>query len=274
MKILNNKMFVEYVINMSKIGEIMRKMTVYTLDKKNHLQKKLLEEAFPFLNEKGHIISFVGGGGKTTLMELMASYCAVQGMRTLVTTTTHIGIPQDGRYAVSVDEVNGLWAGGSYAVVGESMGNRKLSMLQEKKLREYIELADVTLIEADGAKRLPCKVPRDREPVLLPDSDIVIGVMGADTLDRPCREVCFCLKETTQFLRTDETHRMTADDMAKILSSDQGTRKGVGDRPYYTVIHKCDVIDIGTQGTELLMQMKKHGLEHPLLTTCREETHG
>ena len=34
------------------------------------------EEDFPFLAEKGHVVSLVGGGGKTTLMYAMAAHCA------------------------------------------------------------------------------------------------------------------------------------------------------------------------------------------------------
>ena len=33
-------------------------------------------EALPFLREKGHVVSLVGGGGKTTLLYGMACLCA------------------------------------------------------------------------------------------------------------------------------------------------------------------------------------------------------
>ena len=33
-----------------------------------------IENDFPFLMEKGHIVSLVGGGGKTTLMYAMAAH--------------------------------------------------------------------------------------------------------------------------------------------------------------------------------------------------------
>ena len=48
------------------------------------------EQQFPFLAEKGHVVSLVGGGGKTTLLYAMASHCAQKGWRVLVSTTTHI----------------------------------------------------------------------------------------------------------------------------------------------------------------------------------------
>ena len=48
------------------------------------------EKIFPFLAEKGHVISLVGGGGKTTLMYNLAAHCARKGWRVLAATTTHI----------------------------------------------------------------------------------------------------------------------------------------------------------------------------------------
>ena len=42
------------------------------------------EKIFPFLAEKGHVISLVGGGGKTTLMYNLAAHCARKGWRVLL----------------------------------------------------------------------------------------------------------------------------------------------------------------------------------------------
>ena len=53
----------------------------------------LLEKQFPFLAEKGHVVSLVGGGGKTTLLYAFARHCAAKGWRVLVSTTTHIRRP-------------------------------------------------------------------------------------------------------------------------------------------------------------------------------------
>ena len=57
------------------------------------------EKIFPFLAEKGHVISLVGGGGKTTLMYNLAAHCARKGWRVLAATTTHIMQPPGGVWA-------------------------------------------------------------------------------------------------------------------------------------------------------------------------------
>lgn len=37
------------------------------------------EQKFPFLREKGHVVSLIGGGGKTTLLLALSAYCTAKG---------------------------------------------------------------------------------------------------------------------------------------------------------------------------------------------------
>lgn len=59
-------------------------------------QRLALSHDFPFLKEKGHVISIVGAGGKTALMHMLASYSADLGHKVIVTATTHIMLLQAG----------------------------------------------------------------------------------------------------------------------------------------------------------------------------------
>ena len=74
-------------------------------------------EALPFLGETGHVISLVGGGGKTTLLYALARWYSAQGQRVLVSTTTHIQRP-DANYAPDEAARDALWQAGTYAVAG------------------------------------------------------------------------------------------------------------------------------------------------------------
>lgn len=38
------------------------------------------EQKFPFLREKGHVVSLIGGGGKTTLLYALSAYWHGEGM--------------------------------------------------------------------------------------------------------------------------------------------------------------------------------------------------
>ena len=43
------------------------------------------EQKFPFLREKGHVVSLIGGGGKTTLLYALSAYCTAKGWRVFST---------------------------------------------------------------------------------------------------------------------------------------------------------------------------------------------
>ena len=141
-----------------------------------------IENDFPFLTEKGHIVSLVGGGGKTTLMYAMAAHCARKNWRVLVTTTTHIMRPSGAVWAQTDAELFRLWEHGSYAVAGTAVPGGKLAAPPQKQLEHWMQLADIVLIEADGSRRMPCKAPAAHEPVLLPQCDIVLVVAGVSAL--------------------------------------------------------------------------------------------
>ena len=117
------------------------------------------EQQFPFLSEKSHVVSLVGGGGKTTLLYAMASHCAQKGWRVLVSTTTHILRPENWLWAKTDAEIQELWARGSYAVVGSPAPKGKLTAPPEADLSHWMAQADAVFLEADGAKHFPCKAP-------------------------------------------------------------------------------------------------------------------
>lgn len=119
----------------------------------------LSETHFPFLAEKGHVISLVGGGGKTTLLYAFARHCAAKGWRVLVSTTTHIRQPGE-NYAADEAALAALWAAGQYAVAGVPAEQGKLTALPPEQLARWMAQADIVLLEADGAKRLPCRPRR------------------------------------------------------------------------------------------------------------------
>lgn len=119
----------------------------------------------------------------------MADHCARKGWQVLVTTTTHIRQPA-ACYAPDDAALTALWQAGHYAVIGTPAENGKLTLPQPQLLRRMAQ-ADAVFIEADGAKHYPCKLPAAHEPVLLPQSDIVLAVAGLSALGKPLREVCF-----------------------------------------------------------------------------------
>ena len=120
-----------------------------------------------------------------------------------------------------------------------------------------LDEADVALIEADGARNLPCKAPASHEPVILPETDTVIALMGLDACGKPISEVCFRPELVAEILRTDVSHRLTPADMAALLLSDRGARKHLGDRRFYALLNKCDAPERVAFGKEILTILTK-----------------
>lgn len=200
-----------------------------------------LRQAFGFFGAQKKIVSIVGGGGKSTLMYFMASTCAKEGKKVLVTTTTNIFKPSDAVYATTADQARQHWSEGRIAVVGTPMpGKGKLKVPEEALLQELLEQADVAFIEADGAKHYPTKVPKNGEPVLRPESDLVIAVFGLSAIGKPLKNVCFRLEEAKALLGVEEDHILTEEDAAEILYSELGARKDVGNRQFCVVLNQCD----------------------------------
>ena len=231
------------------------------------------QDAFPFFGERGHVVSLVGGGGKTTLMYHLAQASQGRGLRTAVMTTTKIGRP--GPYCRSMAACQACWAAGEYAVCGERLNARKLVAPAPDVLAQLLAQADALYIEADGARRLPCKAPAAHEPVILPETDTVIAVMGLDALGQPVGEVCLRTEIVQTLLGCGPEHRLTCADLVRLLLSDQGSRKGVAQRDYFVVLNKCDDAQRLHAGREILELLRAQGQTRAVLTTGmrRSETY-
>lgn len=206
-------------------------------------------EELTFLREKKHVVSLVGGGGKTTLLYAMARRCA--GERVLVSTTTHILRPET-HYAPDEAARDALWAEKTYAVAGAPAPNGKLTALPPEALHHWMAQADFVLLEADGAKHHPCKAPAAHEPVLLPESDIVLAVAGLSAVGRPLREVCFRLDEACALLAVPPDTVLTPELLAALLASENGGRKDVDRRKFYAILNQADSLHRCKAGEQTL----------------------
>lgn len=214
-----------------------------------------------FTDGKKHTICLVGGGGKTTVMYELAADWAACGRKVLALTSTHILCPADGSFAADAAAVHNLWQQRRYAVIGTpEFATGKLT-LPPQSVYEALKLqADVILCEADGSRHHPCKVPAENEPVLLPDSDIVLAVAGMDALCRPLAQACQRPQLAAELLGCGAEKILDAQMLTVLLLSEQGSRKNVGTRTYYIVLNKCDLLKAAQQ-EEMLRLLVGEGID-------------
>jgi probable selenium-dependent hydroxylase accessory protein YqeC len=171
------------------------------------------------------VIVYVGAGGKTSSILEEADRFHAAGKRVVVTTTTHMRSPRKfpegtDRLTQSPEEAAYLLKQGEVVWYGHLAENRKFSGPFPDEPQEWeaiCRLADVILVEADGSKRLPVKIPASHEPVIPPNTDRIIIVMGMSGLHHPIGEVCHRLSLVLALLGKEETDVLTEADYGKIL---------------------------------------------------------
>ena len=217
---------------------------------------------FDFVTDgKQHNICLVGGGGKTTVMYELAAAWAACGRKVLVLTSTHILRPADGSFAADVPAVQNLWQQGRYAVIGTpEPATGKLTAPPQGLYNELQSQADVILCEADGSRHHPCKAPAEHEPVLLPDSDIVLAVAGMDALGCSLAQACQRPQPAAELLGCSLDSVIDEQMLAALMLSEQGARKNVGARAYYIVLNKCDLLKAAQQ-EEMLRLLVDAGMD-------------
>ncbi|MBU4277900.1 MAG: putative selenium-dependent hydroxylase accessory protein YqeC [Proteobacteria bacterium] len=149
--------------------------------------------------ERGDLVSLVGAGGKTSLLEALASEQAADGKAVLATTTTQVFRPSG---AVLIEPHEDwlperierlLTPGACLTVASESSlveGRAKLKGLAPPSVDWLWEaaVAPLILVEADGARRMPLKAPRTHEPVIPMTTTVLVGVLGLAGVGQPVDE--------------------------------------------------------------------------------------
>lgn len=211
---------------------------------KTLMRRKSLCEALHLETPFPNVISLVGAGGKTTTMYQLADELAEQGLRVIVTTSTHIVKPT-GRKILEIsswDQLESLeWAEG-IVVVGKQ-DDRCKDKLVSPSGDLPLDKADVILVEADGAKQKPIKIPASHEPVLLKQTEMVIACVGLSAMGTAWRESCFRFETDGDWLRTDGEAVITVEDVVLLLMDRRGARKAVASYPeheYRIVLNQGD----------------------------------
>lgn len=136
-------------------------------------------------------VSIVGAGGKTTALRALMHELSAQHV--LATTSTHIFpfAPPDCRITLtdpSPDALLDQLRLPGVVCAGKKAKDGKLCSLSPALLAQAAEAADIVLCEADGAHCHPLKLHRSDEPVLPPQTDLVLIIAGLSALGQPVCE--------------------------------------------------------------------------------------
>jgi len=148
--------------------------------------------------DRGGVICLVGAGGKTSLMFRLARELAILGERVLTTTTTKISEQEamansprviTGSVDALLTQLDGPGQP-DFVTAVRAGSERKLLGFKAVDI-DHIWDAGVfkwIIVEADGAARLPLKVPDAHEPVLPARCHHVVGLAGLTAVNKPLTE--------------------------------------------------------------------------------------
>jgi len=177
--------------------------------------------------KKGDVVSIVGAGGKTTLLNYLSNKYSLDNS-VLMTTTTKIYPPKNYDYiyhsinfldTVSLPLKNNLY-------VTAPKYKDKLSSLPMEDLDTLVKYFDYTFIEADGSRMKPLKGWKGSEPVICAETTVTIGVIDLTQIGRAIDEdLVYEIELFCKLVEKKVGETITIDDYIKIILKKDGIFK-------------------------------------------------
>lgn len=226
-----------------------------------YIQGKLIDKTIgEFLSVKNKdIISVAGAGGKTTTINLLAKELVDKQQKILVTTTTKMFKTKEMVIVPSIKLIREKLIKENLVITGKDFGT-KITAWDNEFLAKIIPLADITLIEADGAKRLPFKMPKEHEPVYITESNKIAYIIGISALNQPLKNLCRA-ELLIKFLQKDGEEKLTKDDIIKVILSEYGAKKNTNQREFYLIINQVDTLNLYQEAVYLASNLAKYNLK-------------
>jgi molybdenum cofactor cytidylyltransferase len=202
--------------------------------------------------EHGAVVSFVGGGGKTSSMFRLASELCAAGLRVITTTTTHIGEEQVdlAPTSITLSDIALLGARldlfGTCLVIGPPDGKGRVTGPSLELIAKLSKRSDVDaiLVEADGSRSRPFKAPGENEPVVPEVTTLLAPLVGLDAIGLSLDEDHIHRSEVVAALaRQKMGSSVTPETVARVLSHPEG---GAKKRPpgarLVPVLNRADIV--------------------------------
>ena len=165
------------------------------------------------------VTAVIGGGGKTTLLRTLGEELAEQHTVLLCTTTKIFPFP-DLPCARTAAELDDLRRSYRLLCAGTDVpGTGKLSV-PETPMALLAERFDYVLVEADGAARRPLKAHAPHEPVIPPEANQTICVVGASGFGQPILEAAHRPERYASLAGVAETAEAAPETEAAVLRAE------------------------------------------------------
>ena len=232
---------------------------------------------------KGDVVSIVGSGGKTTLMYLLARELSEKGMRVITTTTTKIFPPHplqsprlfiSDREEVLISNTRELLQKEKHLTLAEGFIGPKLKGLSPTLIDKIHEqqIADIILIEADGAKHCPLKAPNKTEPVIPSSTTLTLPVVGLDGIGKINTEE-YVFRPDYFFCLTGikEGELITAESVSRVILHPEGLRRGTPKKAgVLPILNKGEIedgLDAGQELAQFIVKGKEKSIVKILITS-------
>jgi probable selenium-dependent hydroxylase accessory protein YqeC len=180
------------------------------------------------------LVSIVGAGGKTTILQVLGRELASTGAGVILTTTTKMATNQiTGPVCWSGDPFRieeSLHPGTPLFVLRESIPGKVTGFRPEAIDHLFTSsCADHIIVEADGARSMLIKAPADNEPVIPTASTTIIVVVGADALGQPLGTVAHRVDRIATLTGLTKDDVLTPERAATVLLHPNGGLKSIPD---------------------------------------------
>ena len=172
-----------------------------------------------------YVIAVCGSGGKTTLVKNLAKKYADENKKVCITTSTHMWYDDDVRESLivgtkkdvvganfrsprtgelcepkhmSLDEFldkNKIESGKVYYIANLNMKKELITPLNDEDYKLVCEKFDYVIVEADGSRSMPMKIPHEGEPAIPSNVNEIIVVVGMEAIGREIGIVCHRFNE-------------------------------------------------------------------------------
>lgn len=181
---------------------------------------KKLKERQQIGQKMAYVLAFVGGGGKTSSIYRLAAEGVKRGRKIIVMTTTHMLTPKEHcafleNGQMDFEQVKKKLSEDGMIIVGDKINEKKISFVGENIYRRLLEMAELILVEADGSRHMPIKVPASHEPVIPSKIDEIVCVCGLSCYGKRASEVCFRLEQARKIRdRYEEDYQILDSDLS------------------------------------------------------------